>query len=270
MLKNSWLLSGALSIALFTPNAWSWNQLGHQLVAQIAYNHLSPHTKRIYNKYNHAIDYRSFVNAAPWLDTIRNPDDLAMHYIDIPFSPDKSAFSKPDKINAVSAIEKANKVLADRYSSLYEKGYALRILLHVVGDVHQPMHAVSMYSKRFPNGDKGGNLQRFKKNPIASNLHSWWDRGGGLLKAKNKYSNAQINRRARAIERRHPCDTVSISNDPQVWANESHEIAINQAYQVGLHEKPSKPYQSMTKAVSEERIALAGCRLAALLNKLAE
>lgn len=270
MHKNSWLLAGLLSGILGISNAWCWNNLGHRLVAQIACNHLSAQTKRVYNKYNHAIDKRTLVNAAPWLDSIRNPDDLAMHYVDIPFSIDYTPLQNPQINNAVSAIDNAVKVLKNKYSSLYDKGFALRVLLHVVGDVHQPMHAVSLYSRRFPNGDKGGNLLRFKKNSIADNLHSWWDRGGGLLKAKYKYTNAQLKRRARAIERRYPCNIGAMELKPQAWANESHHIAVKQAYEVYWSQKPSKPYQHMTRTVSEERIALAGCRLAALLDKLAD
>lgn len=266
MLNHARLLFCLLFGVFLVSNAWSWNSVGHRLVAKIACNHMNAQTKGLYNKYNRALGNKTLVNAAPWLDSQRNPDDLLMHYIDIPFSRDGSALEQPDKINAVTAIEKASLVLKDLRASLYDKGFSLRILLHVVGDIHQPMHAVSQYSRKHPHGDKGGNLVHLQNK---SNLHSWWDSGGGSLKTKNKYSNAQLSRKARAIERRYPCNTELMTLNPEIWAKESHKIAVNQAYKIQSSKKPAKAYQQMTKKVSEERIALAGCRLAALLNNLA-
>lgn len=269
MITNARLLVCLLSGMLFFCNAWSWNSLGHRLVAKIACHHLNTHSKVVFNKYNRALGAKTLINAAPWLDSVRNPDNLLMHYIDIPFSNDGTSLVPPHKINAVTAIKNAKKVLENPYASIHEKGFSLRVLLHVVGDIHQPMHAVSQYSRRFPRGDKGGNLVRFNKSSVASNLHAWWDNGGGLLKASHKYSNAQLSRKARMIERRYPCHAESIEFNPELWAQESHKIAVNQAYRISPFQTPTKSYRRMTKKLSEERIALAGCRLAALLNVLA-
>jgi hypothetical protein len=261
-------------IFLTFEKAYCWNALGHRLVAQIAYQHLSVHAKQVYNQYNHALDrvYRkqSFVDSAPWLDSLRYQNELWLrkkHYISLPFSFDGTKLQPPNKINASSAIEEAKKVLQTSNKD-FDKGFSLRVLLHVVGDIHQPLHAANFYSATYPKGDKGGNLIRLGKNPIAGNLHAYWDKGGGSLIKRRAYSKNQLERKANHIEKLWPCKPEKMKLNPQLWAEESHQIAIDKAYQLKAGQKPDKDYQQMVKQVTEKRIALAGCRLAALLNQI--
>lgn len=265
---------------LLASNSYGWNALGHRLIAQIAYDHLTSRAKQIYNQYNRAVEtidhnkYRAqnLVNSAAWLDSLRRPDELWLldkHYIDLPFSDDGSKLFPPKKVNAVSAIADAAAVLQSKSANDIAKGFNLRILLHVVGDIHQPLHAVSRYSAAFPQGDKGGNLVSLGKNPIATNLHVYWDKGGGYLSKKRSHSRSQLRKKASYIEQLWPCQLDKMVLDPKQWAEESHQIAINQAYQLRAGQKPDKKYQYKVKRLTEQRIALAGCRLAALLNKLA-
>ncbi len=252
-----------------------WNALGHRLIAQIAYNHLTPQAKKVANRYNHALDKvyypQSLVNAAVWFDSLRDKDKLvfsAMHYISFPYSPDKSKSIPPSKINAILAIEKAKFMLQKPGITDFDKGFSLRILLHVIGDIHQPMHAVNLFSRSFPNGDKGGNFFKLGVNRIAPNLHQYWDRGGGWLSRKRTYSNEQVRRRAYLIEKHWPCKCSKMNLETRVWAKESYLLAIKQAYQIKVGQKPSKQYQREVARLTEQRIALAGCRLGVLLNML--
>jgi len=264
-----------ISLALLTlDKGYCWNALGHRLVAQIAYHHLTDHAKQVYEHYNHALDkvYRkqSLVNAAPWLDSLRYQKKLWLqerHYVDLPFSIDGTTLRPPNKINAISAIEEAKTVLHTSNNN-FDKGFSLRILFHVVGDIHQPMHAASQYSMAYPKGDKGGNLVRLGKNTIASNLHAYWDKGGGYLIGKQSYSLNQLDKTANYIEKLRPCKLEKMNLNPKIWAEESHQIAIHQAHQLKTGQTPDKNYQSMVQRITEERIALAGCRLAALLNQI--
>jgi hypothetical protein len=286
----------ALVFACLTnTRALAWNALGHQLIAQIAYNQLSSDKQSLLNRYNQAIDDSSFVDSATWMDRQFSPDYRwlkPLHYIDIPYTTDGTAVEKESENNAVSAITEALAILKDENASLDKKALYLRILIHVVGDIHQPMHAISRFSRRFPNGDKGGNLFKLNNNPVASNLHAYWDKGGGFLvpnkknkkrisKKKDPYAYAYtavfkrktldktIQTGAYAIEEMYPCQAGgSIELDPNKWAEESWNIAVNQAYKIRYHQKPKRPYQKMVKQVSKQRIALAGCRLAVLLNSI--
>ncbi len=261
---------------LLITKSYSWNALGHRLVAQIAYHHLTKQAKQIFNHYNHTLDkqYRpqSLVNAAAWLDSLHDQNHLWLapkHYINIPFTKDRTRLIPPTRVNAVSAVEEAMRVLNSQQKSDLAKGFSLRVLLHVVGDLHQPMHTVNQFSARYPQGDKGGNLYYLGSNPIASNLHAYWDKGGGLLSQKRHYSQAQLNRLAYRIEKRWPCSMDNMNLEPKIWATESHQLAIHKAYRINAGQKPDKHYQRMVKIVSEERLAMAGCRLAAVLNTLA-
>ncbi|KTC96567.1 S1/P1 nuclease [Legionella erythra] len=254
--------------------AYSWNATGHRLVAQIAYHHLNKEARSQYVRYNHGLDSvfksQSLVNAAPWMDGLRYMNDLwlqPMHYIDIPYSVDGTELIQPDEVNAVYAIEKAKKVLKDPKASLFNKGFSLRILLHVVGDIHQPLHAISQFSVQHPKGDMGGNLVMLGDNPVGPNLHSYWDNGGGFLKTA-RLNTKQLNAKAWKIEQRWPCHVNNMTLDAKAWSQESYQLAIAKAYQIKNGEKPSNEYQDMVKVTAEQRIALAGCRLAALLNDL--
>jgi hypothetical protein len=263
-------------LLLLSTSVYCWNSLGHRLIAQIASNHMTDRAKIKYNAYNHKLDRvygaRTLVNAAPWLDNLRYLNELwlqPMHYINIPFSRDGTELIEPNTVNAIFAIEKAASVLKNKHASSYDKGFSLRILLHVVGDIHQPMHGVSEFSVRHPEGDKGGNLFRLGKNPVGTNLHSYWDNGGGWLKGRKKYPRAFLTRRAGIIEKHWPCDISSMEFNPKQWAEESHQLALNKAYTLKVGQKPPKAYQQMVRQLSEQRIAIAGCRLAYTLNEAA-
>jgi len=274
--KASYLAKWMMLALLFISNVvFSWNALGHQLIAQIAYNQLTPQTKKLFNHYNQALNKNystsSLVNAAVWLDVVSylNMRKLQpLHYIDIPFSTDGSKLLPPDSNNAVSAIEQAINTLKNSHASLCDKGFSTRILLHVIGDIHQPMHTISRYSKHLPKGDKGGNLFYLSHNGVANNLHGYWDNGGGWLRPRNKYTQANLNKKAIMINRKWPCNKIK-QKTPQQWAQESWQIAVNKAYLINEKQKPDKHYRNMVKKLTEKRIAIAGCRLAFVLNSQA-
>lgn len=266
-------------VAILQPfNSFAWNAIGHRLIAQIAYDHMTPHARGVFDRYNHAMDKvykpQSFVNAAVWLDTLRFQEIKwfsTMHYIDIPFSTDGSPLPPLQEINALWAIAKSTNVLTNRYANDFDKGMSLRVLTHVVGDIHQPLHAATRVSSQLPKGDRGGNLVSINGTSIAKNLHSYWDKGAGLLVVKRKYKPSQIKKRALEIERRWPCTETDIASTPQQWVGESHSLAINHAYKfLPANNVLDTQYQRSTQKISEQQIALAGCRLAALLNQMDE
>lgn len=269
----------ALGLFFLFQSAFGWNAVGHRVIVQIAYHHLSPAAKHQFNVYNHAVDQNhrrtSFVNAGVWLDRLYNKKLVAikrMHYIDLPFSDDQTRLPPVHENNAVWGINMAERTLLNTHASNLEKGIALRILLHVVGDIHQPLHATTKVSQHLPNGDHGGNLNILHENTIATNLHAYWDRGAGLLLTlprQRNYQSAQIRELAYRIEQHKVCNKHD-SLDPMQWAKESHAIAVEQVYRLLDDNHVDISYQQMAQTVSMERIALAGCRLAVLLNRIAK
>lgn len=257
----------------YTSIAFSWNGVGHRLIAQIAYDNLTRHAKTTFNRCSRNADQnyasKNFVNSAVWLDSIRAKTHAydALHYIDIPFSTDGSPLPAIAPLNAVEAVEKSKKVLLNPNAKAATKGTALRILLHVVGDVHQPLHAVTRVSKEYPEGDKGGNLVVLHKNRIAKNLHSWWDKGGGLFVGKRRYGEAWIKQKAAAIEEYWPC-SMALDLNAMHWAQESNALAIQQVYALSYGNTLDRFYQQRAQQIVQQRIALAGCRLAGVMNEI--
>lgn len=251
----------------------AWNSLGHRLIGQIAYNNLNNAVKTRADIYNKALEpvyhQQTFVNAAPWMDTLRYVNDVWMkpfHYIDIPFSNDGTPLTPPEEPNAVTAITNAEVVLHNQKSTDFNKGFSERILLHVIGDLHQPLHAASQFSQAHPDGDRGGNLFYLGSNSVGSNLHAYWDNGGGFLMTKGEVDDEGLRLMAKNIEEKWPCDLNAMFNDPKAWSLESFQVAVDRAYSIKPYQKPDQNYQTMVQEVVQQRIALAGCRLAKVLN----
>ena len=252
-----------------------WNAVGHRIIAQIAYDQMTDHAKQTFTRYNQALDKvykpQSWVDSAVWLDSLSYQDISwfsAAHYIDIPYSTDGTPLIPPQQTNALWAIDSAKRLLVNKYATEFDKGVALRVLMHVVGDIHQPLHAVTRISVDLPQGDRGGNLVILPHNSIAKNLHAYWDRGGGLLLNKRRAS-LQLEKLTEKIEQDCVCGVDALDSNPQHWANESYLLAIHDVYQ-SLDGKwePNNAYQMKTKEITEQRLGLAGCRLGLLLNQL--
>lgn len=261
-----------LLVGLFSTATFSWNAMGHQLVAQIAYDNLNPQAKKKCTYYHQQINkvYHAgnFVAAATWLDVIRKNDNHwydSLHYIDIPFSNDATSLPPTERINALWGINNAIAVLVSPKATASDKGLSLRILTHVVGDIHQPLHTAALISQALPKGDLGGNLFPLGKNYAGANLHSYWDNGAGALLGKRKKK--QILIKARQLEAKWSCAPANHQSDPEQWVKESHQLAITAVYQLKPGSVPSKNYRFKAQQITEKQIHTAGCRLAALLNK---
>lgn len=254
-------------------SSYAWNSLGHRLIMQIAYDNMSQQAKEVFSKYNKLLETfyvpQTLVFSADWMDRLRYKNELWMnkiHYINLPFSVDGTPLPSTDRPNAVTAILDAQKVIKSG-SREFDKGFAVRILIHVAGDIHQPLHAATRFSAKLPNGDAGGNLVRLGDNPIANNLHAYWDKGAGFLMSEDR-SPEFIEKKALEVEQQYPCDIANVTLSPNKWAEESHDLAENFAYKIAPYEVPSSSYQQMVQGIVKQRVALAGCRIAALLNKL--
>jgi len=233
----------------------------------------------------------SFVTACCWADDVRSNADREVHYIDIAFSADGTTpqVATASK-NIVRTLEDCVAVLKNPRASKTDRATKLRYLLHLVGDIHQPLHAASRCTDEQPGGDRGGN-----DFPVvgAANLHSYWDGGVGLLKttiarpltadgvAKIAALKAQcvaaLPETVAAVYDRRPSTLITTGGhrpplqgaDFAAWAQESHELAKSTAYaDLEPHDTPSAAYVTNAQRVVRERVALAGYRLAALLNEI--
>jgi hypothetical protein len=142
--------------------------------------------------------------------------------------------------NASLALLDADTTPSTR-GKMFLASFCLRWLVHVVGDVHQPLHTTQRFSDQFPTGDQGGNLCLI--NRTERNLHALWDQGGGVysrLDFDHPPTAAQfalIHKQAADLRaawpRAHfPNSTVDVNNFRQ-WINESYALAVAVAYQNG-------------------------------------
>lgn len=268
-----------LIIALISSPAFAWNWVGHELVAQIAYDQLTLQQQKDWNqqvkaivlmypkKYHHQ-DKSYFVDAATLPDDLKQYNITTYntwHYIDIPvFARYFHGHSRPlNPHNILWAMHKSMFILSHQSSSFYTA-----LLIHLVGDAHQPLHCAELYSVRFPQGDRGGNLFLLKHH----NLHTYWDQGGGFLNKRLAYSQQSLEATARQLMKKYPPSWFGKRVNiilPHVWVQESHTMAENIAYKnITPYSSPSAAYQRQVQRITQEQIVLAGYRLAALLKSI--
>lgn len=154
----------------------------------------------------------------------------------------------------------------------------MRYILHLVGDIHQPLHTVARDTIAFPNGDRGGNDFVTKTgNGLpkgATNLHRVWDSGCGAFMSVDKLGSRRGDRDVANIIAKvnQEFPLTSLKKRVQVmnvddWSKEGLKIAQDFVYKTKEHNTPSKSYVSKGQKISRERAALAAHRLAYLLNE---
>ncbi len=221
--------------------------------------------------------------AAVWADDVRpdRPESAPWHYITLTFRRDGAPLGvRTPEDNVVSALRRFTAVLGDRKRPDAERAEALRYVMHFVGDVHQPLHATTLEDAAHPEGDRGGNETKLR--PAArfagmerppTNLHALWDFGGGLFPAFPRpltpETAAEVRRQGDTLIATLPAEGFPErrETDPMKWAEESHALGVSVGYAVEAGSEPSEAYLAKVQAVSARRAALAGYRLADLLNR---
>lgn len=229
----------------------------------------------------------AFINASIWPDQIRDdprfyneerigaqsPPLLAgfpdmgrhtnWHYINIPFSQDGTPLREAPKPNAVTEIERLTNAIASGSGS--NRAYALPWLMHLVEDLHNPLHTVARFSRENPDGDRGGNLIFVKPG---GNLHAFWDSLGGGDPKNSKF----IDQEAKKLLRTGTKYPISI--EPFEWALEGEQEAKKSVYTFGNSSgTPNQPiplsreYQMRAKQLYTEEFYTAAARLAEILNR---
>jgi hypothetical protein len=188
------------------------------------------------------------------------------HFINLPFSPDNTRLAGPLTPNAKTQIALFRKTLKSSTSSSYLKSYDLVWLIHLVADVHQPLHATSRFTKAHKEGDDGGNGVMVCSHPCQTRekLHAFWDELLGL----SMDTTTAIDK-AKQLPVAEP-QLASIS-DEGIWIQESFDAAQTHVYvspiEVGVGPyEVTEGYKAAAQELASQRIALAGARLANLLN----
>ena len=294
----------SLTILVVPRDAAAWNRAGHMVSGAIAWNELRARDPAALQRAvtrlkahpanqtrwrplitTHGMadhDIALFMYAARWPDDVRDEpeyDHPTWHYINFPVKIAGDTTRSPAGISGeiVTETEHNLSVIRDPEAADFEKAIAIAWVLHLVGDVHQPLHATNLYTVRWPQGDRGGNSFYIRatgsSQPI--NLHSFWD---GLIIGSEDIR-ATMNR-ATVLRAARP--SASLASQlalltPVAWArDESLPLARRWAYLDGRFEGgvsretaavlPAS-YAGDAQRIAEERVTLAGYRLGALLAK---
>lgn len=320
-------------------SALAWNGVGHMAVAKIAYDELSKAERKLVHKlltsHPHYKTYLTakrpagvpveewaFLRASTWPDYVRgplrpekpSPDVIRYnrpvdHYVTMPVFAKgaRAEFMAKVRVDAdghdvVCALKQRLAELGLRTAADEDRAAALCWLLHLTGDIHQPLHCASLFTaKRFPKGDYGGNAigLRFGPRKVPERLHTYWDgllgvTSAGILAeikdtpehAEEAYKLACL--KAASLTRAHKRDgleELKTARSFKDWADESHELAKKVAYADGKIAEiavrapafpkpvpdtaPEEPagYTEKAREVANRRGALAGYRLADVVRR---
>lgn len=274
-IRVSTLLFAAFLAA--SPAALAWSALGHRMVGAIAERHLDPAAEARVRELLAGEPDPTLAGVAYWADALRNDSPAQFkatsrwHYINAQGGGCDFDLVRdcPDGNCVVAQIDRQRAILADRTQPREARRDALKFLVHLVGDVHQPMHAGD-------RTDAGGNQyqislatalepeayarDKYVDGVMGTNLHSVWDYY--ILGARG-LSLPQYSRALDALP--WPPSTETPSSAPMAWAKESCRlIEARHLYPDG--HKLDDGYLDAMRPLAEQRIRQAAWRLASMLN----
>jgi len=241
----------------------SWGVTGHRTIGRIAANHLSPQATAAVRE---LLGNETLAEASTWADEVRNQPDYkhtgSWHYINLPLGLSEPDFEKTVKgmtqENVYSALLQQEQVLGSTASSKGQKIEALKFIVHFIGDLHQPMHVSR-------EEDKGGNTIQVNYAGAGTNLHALWD--SKLL------DHLGLDDQQLASTRDHAgaAQVAAWQSDPLIkWIWESYEISSKLYAEVDAMNGRSidDTYYQAHIQIVEQRIEMAGVRLAGVLNRI--
>lgn len=239
-------------LCLLSSPVWAWNAEGHRVIADIAYQKLSPSARQRINRLTKIQDKKMSAKKRFLMLSVL-PDQLRFIHMNAFNSWHYIRLSDPlwaNKPQVVWAIEHSKQMLKTSHSEA-EKILWLSFLMHFVGDIHQPLHCSNRQ-------DFGGNSVIIHSQ-LAQNLHQYWDRGLGLLMHHHELVNV-------LSEQHFP--SARINQPTLVWAHESAQLAEKFAYSLPDSKYLSDAYNLKGQALVKVQLSLAGQRLAYLLNQI--
>ena len=296
-----------LPLVFQSSQALAWGDDGHKIVATIAWNFMTPaakaQAKAILENNKDTLTDNNFVDIAPWADKYRDagrPDGAAYkgtrewHFIDTPLATTETdeaildaeakicpyapkldgvaSVGAPANDCVVNKIEQFTNELKNPDTTKEEKVFALKFIVHFVGDMHQPFHAVD-------DNDHGGNCVWVKSDhsSFPTTLHSYWD--GQLVRNLENTLRPEDYGYILAKRTEHTNYAEWVKGYTRDWAAESFKLAKDVGYKLNVDKlttcatenkntpiELAKDYDKAADPVAEQQLQKAGVRLAAILN----
>ncbi len=255
----------------FSNHSFAWGGDGHTAIGILAVNQLQPDALHELESIIRPLSKEAMAKECNWPDVIRENEDDAwsapLHYVNIPRGIDvyeqaRDCPLRTEHLNhperppgycVTEAIKHYATGLGNRQASYDERRQAFAWLCHLVGDLHQPLHA------GFAD-DRGGNNIDVKYKGKKMNLHRFWD--SGLIKE-------QADSWQYLVGQTSPFPTVQADSNwsPEMvndWTSESHQLAERAAYP--SKKKIKAAFEEKSWEHIQQQIALAASRLALIIN----
>jgi hypothetical protein len=239
----------------------SWGFTGHRTVALIAERHLSLQAKTAVAD---LLDGRSLADVSTWADEVRNKPGYkfrttSWHFLNLPLGLNEDQFETQvktqSKENVYSAFLMNERTLQRPSSTKEQKAEALKFLIHLVGDAHQPTHISGAE-------EKGVDTIQIQFDGKGTNLHSLWD---SQLLDKQGMSDTQL---ATVLDKATPAQIKQWQSENILyWIYESYQISSQLYSEVKSGSKLGDDYYQKHIGIVDERIEKAGIRLAGMLNE---
>lgn len=297
-------IAGFLACA---PSASGWDLFGHHVVGAIAWEGMEEPTRRAVVELllqappdsdlprllppgPRSFDVRArelFIKAQGWADLVRDEvwsrrkeryDHPSWHYVNrfwtsTPSGP-RRLEEKGTLGELLTRLESSKDDVKDSGLPPAERAIALAWVLHLVGDVHQPLHSSGRVTSLEPDGDRGGNDFGLEDEE-SPNLHAFWD---SILKRSRRQRHSEsylawVSRVAAELSSRHRPDGLAgevANGSVDDWSRSSAAIAMTTAYPDSLAREAAPPqhYREDVFEIASRQAALAGYRLARILDEL--
>lgn len=235
--------------------AFAWGPTGHRVTGWIAEKHL---TRKAHTALHKILQGQSLAIASTWMDDVRSDSAYDYmtdwHWVTIPEGTSYDASARNPNGDIIGTLERVIDELKNKKLSEREQLERLKILIHLVGDIHQPLHVSAI-------DDRGGNNVQVMWFRDQSNLHRVWDSD---IIDNTKLSYTEL---AQSLEKPGEAEVRAWQRASiEEWANESQSYHP-QVYDYG-NGRLGYRYAYVNYPLIRQRLLQAGVRLAGILNKI--
>ena len=244
-------------LGYFLSNDILWGKTGHRVVAEVASKYISKNTRISLDE---ILQGQSLAYVSTYADEIKSDKKYskynAWHYANLNLNETYQSSYKNPNGDIVKAIKKCTEILKSKFSTKKEKQFYLKLLVHFVGDLHQPLHLGK-------KEDKGGNdiyITWFGKK---SNLHRLWD-SDIIDSSKFSFSELSRNLPAISIEKRKKITSGSLDS----WIQETHTLTRKIYIELPENKNLGYKYSYENFEIIRCQLLKAGLRLAFILDDI--
>jgi len=264
------LAVGALLLCMAAQQSWAWGHEGHRLTALVAEQYLTPETKA---QVAMLLRKQTLADIASWADQYREDhrETAKWHYVSIPSAEatfdrnrdcpvSKADPNSPWRDCVTDRILYFEGRLGDTSLSTEERSFALKFLVHLIGDIHQPFHALGDY--REGNDIAVTFIDSIRCSQSRCKLHAVWD---SMIIEQQGLSDTQYTERLLKEIKDNHWERLA-GGEPTTWANISHHYAVEAMVPSGA--ALTREYVAEESKVVDAQLALGGLRLARVLNRI--